>query len=458
LPRHALFGANGLAALAGAPLLSALLDAAPICDIEMERFLTMARRVLLDTADEMAGPGEGIGFYCALARQCFINEYVYAATAEEICRATNLRDSLSAVLEADAPVPVLWLVAVAAYFPLCSLPLSARLPERSWPPEISPLLTQQVHEPAEERRLGAIVPRLTDIEDGVSLLVQQQYEENPYPRWVNVPPSRKVGGIEAYLRQTFPLATFDRSPAGGRMEMLVAGCGTGQQPIRASQQFPAARILAIDLSRSSLAYAVRKTRELNASSIEYAQADLLKLGSLGRQFDVIQAGGVLHHLADPWTGWRTLLSLLRPGGFMLLGLYSRIARRDIHRIRTSIAERGYGATADEIRRCRQDLMNLGTGVGSADGRPSDLFTISSCRDLLFHVQEHHVTLTEIAGFLQDNNAAFLGFDIAAEVLQSYRSRFPGDRAATDLAHWQVFENENPDTFVSMYQFWIQRRR
>lgn len=458
LPRHALFGANGLAALAADPLLSALLDAAPICDIDLERFLTTARRILLDTADETIGPGEGIGFYSALARQCFINEYVFAVTAEEVNKASDLRDQLSAALEADAPVPVLWLVAVAAYFPLCSLPLSARLLERSWPETISTLLTQQVSEPAEERQIRATVSRLTDIEDGVSLLVQRQYEENPYPRWVKVPPPRKADSIEAYLRQTFPLATFDRSPASGRMEVLVAGCGTGQQSIRASQQFPTARILAVDLSRSSLAYAVRKTRELNVSSIEYAQADLLKLGLLGRQFDVITAGGVLHHLADPWTGWRTLLSLLRPGGFMLLGLYSTIARRDVVRVRQSIAEQGYGTTADQIRRCRQDLMNLYSGVGSADGRPSDLFTISSFRDLLFHVQEHQVTLTEIESFLAGNNLTFLGFDISADVLQAYRSRFPGDRAATNLAQWQVFESENPDTFVGMYQFWIQKSR
>jgi tetratricopeptide (TPR) repeat protein/SAM-dependent methyltransferase len=458
LPRHALFWANGLGALAADPLLSALLDAAPICDIEMERFLTMARRVLLDTADEMTGPGEGIGFYGALARQCFINEYVFAATAEEVSKASDLRDQLSAALATDALVPVLWLVAVAAYFPLCSLPLSARLLERSWPREISTLLAQQVSEPAEELRIGATVPRLTDVENDVSLLVQRQYEENPYPRWVRVPPSRQADSIEAYLRQTFPLAAFDRSPAGGRMEILVAGCGTGQQSIRVSQQFPTARILAIDLSTRSLAYASRKTRELNISSIEYAQADLLKLGSLERHFDVITAGGVLHHLADPWAGWRTLLSLLRPGGFMLLGLYSKIARRDVVRLRQSIAEQGYGTTADEIRRCRQDLMNLGDGVGSADGRPSDLFTISSFRDLLFHVQEHQATLTEIESFLGENNLTFLGFDISADVLQAYRSRFPEDRAATNLAQWQLFENENPDTFVGMYQFWIQKCR
>lgn len=102
-------------------------------------------------------------------------------------------------------------------------------------------------------------------------------------------------------------------------------------------------------------------------------------------------------------------------------------------------------------------MVLGNGVGSADGRPSDLFTISSLRDLLFHVQEHPVTLTEIERFLQGNNMTFVGFDIPADVLQSYRLRFPADRAATNLAQWQVFEDENPDTFVGMYQFWIQKR-
>jgi Flp pilus assembly protein TadD/SAM-dependent methyltransferase len=455
LPLQALFGANGLAALAADPLLSALLDAEPICDTEMERFLTASRRALLDAAGEMTETGEGIGFCSALARQCFITEYVFAATPDEIRKAGDLRAALSAALETGAPVPVLPLALVAAYFPLCSLPLSPHLLERSWPKEIEALLTQQIREPLEERRISASVPCLTDTEDEVSLLVQQQYEENPYPRWVKLPPFKGTDSIDAHLRRMFPLATFDRSPAGSRIDILVVGCGTGQQPIRTSQQFPSGRILAIDLSKSSLAYAMRKTEELGISSIEYARADLLKLDSLGKQFDVIEASGVLHHLADPWIGWRTLLQLLRPRGFMQLGLYSEIARRDVVRLRKSIAEQGYGATADEIRRWRQDFMTLSGGI-SADGRPSDLFTISGCRDLLFHVQEHRVTLTEIESFLRQNNLGFLGFDLAPDILQSYRVRFPKDEAATNLAQWHVFEEENPGTFVNMYQFWIQK--
>ena len=63
-------------------------------------------------------------------------------------------------------------------------------------------------------------------------------------------------------------------------------------------------MLAIDISRTSLAYARRKTREAGIANIEYAQADILKLGTLERRFDVIETVGVLHHLAEPTAGLR----------------------------------------------------------------------------------------------------------------------------------------------------------
>src|SRR6201999_1542915 len=111
--------------------------------------------------------------------------------------------------------------------------------------------------------------------------------------------------------------------------------------IEAHRRYAQAHVLAIDLSRASLSYAVRKTRGLGLD-IEYGQADILKLGSLERRFDVIEAAGSLQCLKDPAAGWRVLLSLLKPGGVMLLGLYSQIARADINAARSYIAGRGYG--------------------------------------------------------------------------------------------------------------------
>jgi 2-polyprenyl-3-methyl-5-hydroxy-6-metoxy-1,4-benzoquinol methylase len=58
-------------------------------------------------------------------------------------------------------------------------------------------------------------------------------------------------------------------------------------------------------------YARLMTRVLAVQNLEYAQADILKLGTVDRRFDGIEAVGVLHHLADPEAGWRALGSLLR---------------------------------------------------------------------------------------------------------------------------------------------------
>src|SRR5262249_11070036 len=150
-------------------------------------------------------------------------------------------------------------------------------------------------------------------------------------------------------------------------------------------------------------------------------------------FDVIEAGGVLHHLAEPMAGWRVLLSILRPGGFMRAGLYSKLARQDIAAARAHIARRGYGPSAEEVSRCRQELAVLGDGAP-----PSkvvawlDFFSTSRCRDLLFHVQEHQFTLCEIDDFLRTNQLEFLGFDLRGSEVQNFRRRFPNHRTVTDL--------------------------
>jgi len=456
-----LFGSNSLTTLAADPLLIALLDSLPVFDIEMERFLTIARHAMLEVAAEMIdSAGEvsvGLSFYAALARQCFINEYLFSYTDDEIQKATELRDSLVAAMDTKTPVSVLWLVAVAAYFPLFSLPLATRLLDSQWPEQVAAVLTLQVMEPREEMQLRNTIPQLTNIEDVVSLLVQNQYEENPYPRWIRGVPAVKAKNIIRYLGDKFPLASFERHGMSGSIDVLIAGCGTGQHSIQAAQRIQGAKVLAIDLSMASLSYAKRKTRQLNVTSIEYAQADLLELGSLGKSFDLIESSGVLHHLADPWAGLRVLLSLLRPNGFMNLGFYSDMARQNIVRARGVIAEQGYGETASEIRQCHQYLLDLDKNkeLGNVT-RSSDFFSISTCRDMLFHVQEHRMTLKDIDAFLRENDLTFIGFEIDGRVLQKYKLRFPGDRAANNLYQWQVFEHENPDTFLGMYQFWIQK--
>ena len=74
------------------------------------------------------------------------------------------------------------------------------------------------------------------------------------------------------------------------------------------------------------------------------QADILDLGKLNRQFDIVESTGVIHHMDDPLAGWRVLTDCLKPGGLMKIGLYSEMARQDIVKMRQEISEAGIGSS------------------------------------------------------------------------------------------------------------------
>ncbi|HXC41697.1 MAG TPA: tetratricopeptide repeat protein, partial [Burkholderiales bacterium] len=163
LPSEALYGSEGIAAVATEPLLLALLQSTIVPGLELERFLVMARALLLDTALSGTDSTAWLEFHCALARQCFINEYVYAVSAEEARKVDELRHRLLAALQADASIPALQLAAAAAYFALGDLQDIERVPEAGLPSPIRALLNQQVLEPRVERDLQAALRRLTAI-------------------------------------------------------------------------------------------------------------------------------------------------------------------------------------------------------------------------------------------------------------------------------------------------------
>lgn len=315
------------------------------------------------------------------------------------------------------------------------------------------LLKQHIIDHRDELNIRGSIERLTAIKDDVSEKVRAQYEENPYPRWSRVFADTQALPVDAYIGMRFPGVPY--KPLGNRaVDVLIAGCGTGQHAIQRAQQLQSANVLAIDLSLASLAYAIRKTKELGLTNLRYAQGDILALEG-DRTFDIIDSSGVLHHLKEPLTGWRRLAGLLRPGGLMHIGLYSATARRDINSARDHLARQGRDYSVPEVRRLRAEVTSSAPGDelhNLADF--SDFFSMSESRDLLFHVQEHQFSIPQIADFLRESGFTFLGFEIPART--SYLRRFPDDRAATDLANWAAFEAENPATFATMYQFWIQK--
>ncbi len=448
-----LFGAPGIAAVANDVFLCCALETTRLDGLSVERFLTDVRHALLQVATDAAPAFGGIepavlNFCSVLAQQNFINEYVYAESNEESRQAAALRDLLQEKLSAGGSIPPFLLAIIAAYSPLHTLPNSESLMQMEWPDALTGLVRQQLIEPFEEARDRAAIPALTAIAD-TSAPVRRMYEENPYPRWTIITKDALPSFGDS---KPHDAAGGDADP----VQILIPGCGTGIKAIITALWYPNAKVLAVDISLASLAYARRKAREANVRNLEFAQADIMNLGSIGRSFDAIEAIGVLHHLADPLAGWRILLSLLRPGGVMCVGLYSVAARQAIavNAARAFVSEHGCRPTADGIRACRQELLRHESFRTEFDAI-YDFFSMSECRDLLFHVMEHQFTIPRIKAFITEQRLTFLGFNIDKAIRDKFQRQFPGPDALVDLDRWERFEAANPRTFYQTYLFYVR---
>lgn len=384
----------------------------------------------------------------ALAEQCFANEYVWNESREDMAARERLTTILDAARSAGGDLNDA-AAALGCFAPLHELPWAAALPVAPQDHAWAAVLRRQVDEPARERALAAEIPALDAITDRVSLAVRDQYQENPYPRWVI------ASHAEPMARPRPP--GMPAEPPGAPMDVLVAGCGTGHHAIQVAGAHPGARILAVDLSRASLAYAMRKTAELGIKRISYFQADILNLGRLAVRFDQIECGGVLHHLRDPAAGLKVLTGLLKPDGMMRLALYSRRARHKILAAQALRAREGHPATPAGIRRFREQLFALPQEHPAAATQYPDVFSTSACRDLLFHVQEANFDIPELEALLAGCGLVFGGFDnVTRDTQFDYLAAHPDDAAMISLATWDALERAKPDTFINMYQFWVYK--
>ena len=457
----AALAAGAFDALTGDALALRLLELAVIPSPELERAFTRLRRALLACRRDATALAAGWdAFACALALQCHLNEYVWMETAAETAALADVERRLTGDLAAGQTPETATLAVYAAYRPLHRLPGAATLPDLTAGagPAAARLVARQAAEPLAEEALKAVMPRLTPVADAVSQMVRRQYEENPYPRWTTAGLQDQPAPTAAVIRAMFPHVALPPDPRWEAPEILIAGCGAGRESLWVANQFKGASVLAVDLSLSSLAYARRQSERLGAANIVYGQADILQLGALNRRFDIVQSVGVLHHMDDPMAGWRALTDLVRPGGLMKIGLYSERARAAVVAGRAFIAERGYGASTEEIRRFRQDALALPDDHPIRPAtRSADFFSVSACRDLLFHVREHRMTPLQIADMLDRLGLVFLGFQLEdPATARLYRARFPDDPTMTSLAAWDRFEEERPLTFGGLYEFWLRR--
>lgn len=422
----------------------------PASGIKLEYMLTNIRKFfLLDRHNIASWPKQAFTFVTALAVQCWFTDYVYYVTPEEQETLDTLEKELREKLEnATHKLPdtdAVLLALYACYEPLCQIYDRDEKPPfgKSALYQLRPLLHYQWANPRKERDIAPVIPGFTEIKDETSREVQKMYENRPYPRWN----ASAIGAPDEKLREI-----------SKGMDILVAGCGTGQEPAFYANMAQCAEITAVDLSRTSIAYGWRQAEEMGfLPRIHFMHGDLMDVAKIGKTFDYITSSGVLHHMKEPEKGLAAITPLLKPNGRMSLSLYSKIARDHIlNPALDYIREKGYGSSAGDIRQFRRDLFNM--QIDNPILRcttASDFYNLSECTDLLFHVQEHRFTLLEFRDMAARQGLEPFNIYLSPEKMKAFQQTFPGTDPL-DFDTLTKFEEQHPQTFLEMYKIYFKR--
>ena len=429
-----------------------LLENTPITDLKIEKVLKNLRSNILLNLSSIKNRQVALKFTQSLAKQCFINEYLYPINKDEEKILTNLEQRIIQNLKDNQFNNIdLEVACLASYNPLRVYGFSEKIKKIK---SILDLINQQIYEPKKECDIKKEIISFK-IKDKISLDVKDQYENNPYPRWNKISLYDSPNDIYNFFKNINIKINYNQIRNLEKINVLVAGCGTGQHAITTSSKYKNSFVTAIDLSKKSLSYAKRKADELGIQNIQFVQMDLLDLKKLERKFDIIESVGVLHHMDNPFKGWKRLYEFLKPNGLMMIGLYSKHARKHINQIREDISKKEIEVSEKNIIKYREEIISSSDLKFNIIKKSTDFYSLSSVRDLLFHTQEHTFTIQQIIRILNKLKLKFCGFE-NKEIVNLFKKKHKDINALYDLDLWHNFEINNPRIFAGMYQFWCQK--
>jgi SAM-dependent methyltransferase len=224
-------------------------------------------------------------------------------------------------------------------------------------------------------------------EDAVTHKVQDFYEDAPFPNYNNYDTlasfvrQANAGIFAQLLRKQIPLNS----------NVLEVGCGTGQL-----SNFLAAttmsHVYATDATLASLRLGQKFCNNNSINGIRFIQMNLFVPAIRPASMDLVISNGVLHHTHDTRKAFMSIARLVKPGGYILVGLYNHIGRlrTDLRRALVRVLGQGVLVLDPHLRK------NL-----SPDKRRAWI------RDQYFHPQERKHSFSELIGWFEEANVSFV---------------------------------------------------
>jgi SAM-dependent methyltransferase len=155
----------------------------------------------------------------------------------------------------------------------------------------------------------------------VTDIVKEFYERTPFPNYDGLDSRgslrrKACDGVFARLLD-------EQIPHAARI--LEVGCGTGQVTNFLGMGWGRTAV-GMDLCLNSLRLAEGFRDRYSIDNAYFLQGNLFKPPFAAGCFDVVISDGVLHHTSDCAAGFRSIARFVKPGGYIIVGLYNWLGR------------------------------------------------------------------------------------------------------------------------------------
>jgi len=233
--------------------------------------------------------------------------------------------------------------------------------------------------------------------------IRDFYTSHPFPPPVaNLDRAREMWRDENIHRAEHHLL-WPETAYRADLDVLIAGCGTWQAAKYAICH-PAAHVVGIDVSSTSLEHTERLKQNYDLANLEARQLAVENVAELDRGFDLIICTGVLHHLVDPDTGLRALRSVLKPDGAMNLMVYAPYGRDGVYMMQEYCRRLGVGTSQEEIR----DLMTVLRSLPehhpllATQGGSREFPNADALADAVLNPRDRSYSVSQLYDFVESN--------------------------------------------------------
>jgi SAM-dependent methyltransferase len=194
------------------------------------------------------------------------------------------------------------------------------------------------------------------------------------------------------------------------MDILIAGCGTNQAAVFAFNN-PAAKVVAVDVSQSSLNHQRYLKDKHGLANLELRLLPIEELPTLGLDFDLVVSTGVLHHMADPLAGMKALGGCVRPDGAIGVMLYAQYGRTGVYLLQSVFRDLGLGQDDASLRMVKETISQLSPDhlVASYVTAASDLQYDAGLVDTFLHGRDRAYTVDDCIDLVTSAGLVFQGW-------------------------------------------------